>query len=58
MKPARRSILEMFNVFYSLYEPPELPLEILSPISRSTPFSRGLSTARLRALVAYFGASV
>jgi len=27
IKPARRSILEMFNVFYSLYEPPGQPLE-------------------------------
>jgi len=27
IKPARRSILEMFNIFYSLYEPPEQPLE-------------------------------
>jgi hypothetical protein len=31
---------------------------MLSPISRSTPFPWGLSTTRLRALVAYFGASV
>jgi hypothetical protein len=83
LKPARRSILEIFNVFYSLYEPPEQPLEtggransrllefgtshlmfqlvhdvMLLPISRSRIFPWDLSTERLRALVAYFGASV